>query len=310
MHCRPFRESVVGLVLFGAILGVVFSGALASAGEPTPDAVLAELPFERPEESHRVYVNLAPEGQRPFMMLLDTGASGSVITPALARSMGVSIRRHKSSPYRKKTRLGRDLQFHIDDAHSDTGSRTGWEYGLLGGDFMDDYVVELDFAQRSVRFLDPGQYEVPKATMESGESIVPFKRSGTRILVPVQIEGETLWVLFDTGAPGSLLLSGKALSKIGLDGVPLQDAGSVGTASGEMEVKWYRAQSLRLGGFEIGPRDILVAPKGFYNLAGTNDSVLGFEAMEPFLVRIDYKRRRILLKQDPDYLYPARGAFE
>ena len=114
-------------------------------------------------------------------------------------------------------------------------------------------------------------------------------------------------MIFDTGAPGSLVLSGKAMRKIGLDGVPLQDAGSVGTTSGKMKVKWYRAQSLRFGGVELGPRDILVAPKGFYNLAGNNDSVLGYEVMEPFLVRIDYKRGRILLQHDPEYVPPANS---
>jgi hypothetical protein len=49
-----------------------------------------------------------------LVLLLDTGASFSVFTPLAARAAGVSVRRDKSSPYRRATRLGRDLQFYVD----------------------------------------------------------------------------------------------------------------------------------------------------------------------------------------------------
>jgi predicted aspartyl protease len=70
-------------------------------------------------------------------MFLDTGASKSVLTPRVARQLGVSVRRTKNTPYRRATRLGRDLSFYIDTRRTDTASRTGWEYGFLGGEFLD-----------------------------------------------------------------------------------------------------------------------------------------------------------------------------
>lgn len=281
--------------------------ATSHASEIPPDAVLAELPFEHPEEAGRIYVNLAPEGRAPFIMLLDTGANTSVITPGLAREMRISVRRLKNSPYRRKTSLGRDVQFWIADEISDMGSRTGWEYGLLGGDFLDDYVVEIDFERRKVRFLDPEKYEVPETTTEPDSAIIPLKHSGTRFTVPVEIEGKELWVLFDTGAPMALTVSGKALRKIGLEDVPLEDAGNVGTTLGTIDIKSYEAESVRFGDVEFGPARVLVAPRGAYNIAGSNDSILGYEAMEYFLMRIDYKRKRILLKLRTD-LVPSTTA--
>jgi hypothetical protein len=98
-----------------------------------------------------VYVNLAPEGNRPFVWLLDTGAQGNVMTPLAARAAGVSVRRTKSTPYVRNTRLDRSVRFWVDTRSSDTGSRTGWEYGLLGGEFLEEYVVEIDFPGRVVR---------------------------------------------------------------------------------------------------------------------------------------------------------------
>ena len=285
------------LLVFCLALG---SSAPGWANEPSEHAVLVTLPFQRPEEPNRVYIDLAPEDRTPFVMLLDTGASTSVITPRMARRMKISVRRLKTSPYRRKTVLGRDLQFRIDTSVTDTGSKTGWEYGLLGGDFLDDYVVEIDFPGRVVRFLDPKKYQVPETTEEPDTAIVPLQRAGTRISVPVELNGKQLSVLLDTGAPMGLLLSGKAFRKIGLDDSTLEDSGEVGTTLGPMKVKRYEAEDFRFGQFEFARLPILVAPRGFYNIAGSTDSVLGYEAMEPFVMRIDYKHKRIWLKREPE----------
>ena len=116
----------------------------AAAPEPSLDAVVGDLPFEPYHEANRIVINLAPAGQTPFRLILDTGAADRVLTPRWARQRGVSVRRMKSSPYRKKTRLGRDLQFWVDTRRGDIASSAGWEYGLLAGSFLDDYVIEGD----------------------------------------------------------------------------------------------------------------------------------------------------------------------
>ena len=61
--------------------------------EPAAEAVIGVLPFEPWHEHNRVILNLAPEGHKPFRLMLDTGANTSVITPRMARSLGVSVRR-------------------------------------------------------------------------------------------------------------------------------------------------------------------------------------------------------------------------
>ena len=106
----------------GAAAAVEDAVPTAGAPEPRPEAVVGVMPFEPTPEPNRILVNLAPEGNRPFVMIFDTGASDSVMTPLAARALGVSVRRSKSSPYRRGTRLGRDLQFWVDTSTSDTGS--------------------------------------------------------------------------------------------------------------------------------------------------------------------------------------------
>ncbi len=104
-----------------------------------------------------------------------------------------------------------------------------------------------------------------------------------------------------------LVLSGKAFRKIGLDDSTLEDYGEVGTTLGPMKVKLHEAEDFRFGKFEFGRLPILVAPRGFYNIAGSTDSVLGYEAMEPFVMRIDYKRKRIWLKRETEATTATRG---
>ena len=162
--------SIAGLLLLAWLLP-----AGAGAGEVPADAVVADLPFLEGEAPRRIYLDLAPEGSRPLRMLLDTGANVSVMTPGAARANGVRVRRLKIDPYRRATSLGRDLQFHVDTRSSDTGSRTDWEYGLLGGNFLAQYVVEIDTVGRRVRFLDPKRYQVPERAPAGGEAVIPLK---------------------------------------------------------------------------------------------------------------------------------------
>ena len=85
------RASSVGLLAAFLILPAATLWA-DGPDEPPPGAVLAELPFLDHPEKNRIVVDLAPEGHRPFPLMLDTGATHSVITPVMARSLGVSVR--------------------------------------------------------------------------------------------------------------------------------------------------------------------------------------------------------------------------
>jgi predicted aspartyl protease len=233
-------------------------------------------------------------------MFLDTGAGKSVVTARLARKMGVSVRRTKNTPYRRPTRLGRDLAFYVDTRLSDTSSRTGWEYGLLGGEFLDDYVIELDFPGRRVRFFDPKRYQVPESTASPDERVLPIRLRGTRIAVEVELRGKRLYVMLDTGAPWTVVLSGKAARKLGIDVDSLPDFGTMGTTVGPMEVLLHETDAFHWGGFEFDTMPVLVAPRGWYNFAGPTDSVLGYDVLSQFVVRIDYKRRRLWLKRSAE----------
>ncbi len=271
---------------------------VAASTDPPEAAVLATLPFEPTDSPNRIYVNLAPEGSPPFVLLLDTGASGSVLTPGAARKAGVIVRRAKNSPYRRKTLLGRDIQFWIDTSSSDTGSSQGWEYGVLGTNFLEEYVVELDFEQRRVRLLDADEYRVPKQAENPNEAVLPIRLNGRRPLVEIELNGNREFVLFDTGVPSPLILSGSAAKKFGIDVKSLPDFSKWQTTRGVTSTRFYEADQLRLAGFDLGVTPVAVAPHGWYNLGGPNDSALGLDIIQQFTVRIDYPRKRMWLRRE------------
>ncbi len=269
---------------------------MGAAADPPAEAVVGAIPFQRLDDVTRIMLDLAPEGHRPFVLMLDTGASHSVLTPLMARALSVTVRRNKSSPYRRSTRLGRDLQFWIDTRSSDTGSKTGWEYGLLGGNFLIGYVLEIDYPGRVVRFLDPKKYEVPERVDAPAERVVPIRASGTRIGVSVEIDGQEVKVLLDTGGTSTVVLSGRTAEEIGIDVKSLPELGEMGTALGPMEVRIYETDRFRFAGFDFDPTPILVSPRGSYNLGGPTDSVIGYDVLRQFVIRIDYERQRMWLR--------------
>jgi hypothetical protein len=222
------------------------------------------------------------------------------MTPLAARAAGVTVRRTKSSPYVRETRLGRSVRFGVATRRSDTGSSTGMEYGLLGGEFLEEFVVEIDFPRRVVRFLDPGRYEVPETVSAADERVIPMRVRGKRPFVEVEVEGRSTQVLLDTGMPNNIVLSGKAAGALGIDWKALPDFGRFGSTVGPVEVRLHESDAFRFAGFEFGTLPVMVAPKGWYNIGGNTDSGLGFDTLRRFVVRLDYPRERIWLKSTGD----------
>lgn len=294
------RARLALLAVLPAALAAAAGSGAAPAPEPPPEAVLLTLPFRPSPQTNRVVVDIAPAGGDRLEMLLDTGATTSVITPVLARSLGIAVRRTKSSPYRRGTALGRDLQFWVDTGTTDTASRTGWEYGLLGGEFLHAYVVEIDFPGRRVRFLDPKRYSVPESTDAPDEAVIAVRIVARRILVPVELSGKPLELMLDTGAPYPMILSGQAAKELEIDVDTLARFGTGGTVVGPMDQRFYEASDFRLGGFVSAPFPVIVAPKGWYNLGAGNDSVIGYDALSPYVLRIDYARQRLWLRRTGD----------
>jgi predicted aspartyl protease len=286
----------------------VFSMAAAQAQDPPPAAVVADLPFLDSPDPSTIVIDLArEEGVRPFPLVFDTGASFSTLTPGLARELGVRVRSTKRSPYRRATRLGRDLQFRVDARHGDVASQTGREFGLLGGNFLVEYVVEIDFPRRRVRFVDPDRYAVAEQTTAPDETVVPLRLVSNRPIVEVEIEGNPVKLLLDTGSSYGVLLGGSVARAAGLESSPARGLSAAGVM-GEIGVEFAEARSVRVGSLEFRDLPVIVAPRGLYQQGTANDSLIGFDLLSQVTLRIDYPRRRAWLRRESGAIPMFLGA--
>ena len=282
---------------------VVLSLALAARADapadPPAEAIVGTLPFLAAQETNRIFVNLAPDGEKEFRLILDTGAEGSLLTPRYARELGVNVRSARDRAYERETRLGRNLQFWVDTSSSESASRTGWEYGLLGGNFYGEYVLDLDFKQRRVRLIDASRWQVPQSVAAPDEAVLPLRVMGNRPFAKIGLEGKEVDVLLDTGDPAVLSLSGASARRAGFDKPPLGKVDVAGVL-GRIESYAVEANELTVGPFKFAPAPIVFSPKGAYNMGGSSDSALGYDLLCHFHVRIDYPHKRLWLKREDD----------
>ena len=102
-----------------------------------------------------------------------------------------------------------------------------------------------------------------------------------------------------------LMLSGEFAQAAGVPSAPVAGFEMRGVL-GRVESEMGMANRLDVGPFAFFEVATAVAPNGFFNMGFSGDSIVGFDLLAQFLVRIDYPRARVWLRRDPD----ARFAFD
>jgi hypothetical protein len=212
-----------------------------------------------------------------------------MVTVGAARALGIIPSRSRQTPYRRATRLGRDIELWVDTRWSDTGARAGGEYALAGAPFLAHYVLELDFPRSRVRFLDPDRYRVP-----AGGATLPLRIVANRPIVELEIGRARVPALIATGAPGTLIVPGGWAKEAGIRPDPEATAQlSLPPGSGELEAG--SADRVAIGPFEEHDVPLLVAPNGLHDSGARSEAVLGVDFLKRFVVRIDYARKLVWL---------------
>ena len=174
-------------------------------------AVLAEFPFQFREGLLWVEVAV-PQSEKPLNVLLDTGASVSVLNLKTAQRLGLSL----GSPV-SVTGVGTTLtgnwpvrlsatadkvelpgKFLALDLSKLSGACSNSVDGLIGADFFCDRVVQIDYHGQKLRVLDS------KPLSEGAEAIpLEVRRCGMRVVVSVNGHKQQ-WVRLDTGCATAL----------------------------------------------------------------------------------------------------------
>ena len=211
-------------------LATIFAAIAVTAAHSTAHATsncklvrIADWPV-RIERNH-LLVDGTVNGQK-VAILLDTGAPSTLIFRATAERLGLPQRDPKNIRMygmggETKVYVAEVKEFRIGDA-----VRTNWQvyvagkgdYGadmLLGEEFFRAVDVEFDLAHNAVRLYQPKDCDgiglAYWASSGIGEvPILDISAARPQIVIPVQINGQPLNALFDSGAASTVLYQAEA----------------------------------------------------------------------------------------------------
>ena len=299
-------------------LAFLLTVAPVAASRATP---LGEKTLRLPFESYHglIFLTARVNGSEPLAFILDTGASLTTINESRASALGLTLRDKRrvtgadggegsmNLAFAKGVAIDvGDLRFAPD--HVGVTSLALAERvlghpmdGVLGGDFISRYVVDIVYADNTLTLHEPKAYRASHGDAR-GETLQLRMINGypcvsARLKLPGR---EALDVLFgiDTGDGGVLGLNSPLVTRRQLiESMPsVVPAFAVGL-SGESRAVAGRAESLMLGGVTI-PNPIVglsQAAKGAHARADL-DGFLGSEIWQRFRVTLDYSRKEMRLE--------------
>lgn len=189
----------------------------------------------------------------------------------------------------------RDLQMRMGSMKRISEVAGAEVFGALGADFFAGQIVQFDFKNNVIRFLD----KAPAKDAASGGNAPIVLRMSERASNPVRktyvvplvdgvkVNGKDTKLLFDTGRSMALALSAASATKAGL------------TAPQENEPTREDKLSLDLAGQQIPDVPVAIVAKGAAgerSLSGY-PAIAGSSFLKEFLVTFDFKNKLVVLQR-------------
>ncbi len=178
---------------------------------------------------------------------------------------------------------------------------------LLGASFFHPFVIQLDYPAKKMRLLTRDSVDMNEAANVNSTA---DKENGMPI-AQIEVNGQPLWFLVDTGNSGSIFMERRYASMTGLFESVEGETSSSGVNSGGFQ-EVATAKTVQFGPFEISDVKIrFPAPGETTNLESqystTNTrikgkriaGILGYGLFKDFLLTIDYHTGKIHVALPP-----------
>ena len=296
---------VWGRRLLALAIASLLQVGLASAGPAQAGCALqkrAELPVRLRDGFAFVPASI---GDAPVTLLLDTGAQGMLLTPGIVEALRLPV-----DPHAGTRMLGTGG---VRNAPNVTlrGLRVGGVAlaggsvpvavlpgvpqtepplaGLLGGQFLGTYDLDLDVPHGRMALYDALGCAVPPFPLPYSTLPLILSPEGDAF-VTVQVNGESLLALVDTGSRASIITE-QAAERLGLGG-----PGSANLARGvdgsTLPIRHLRVRTLQVGADVTADAPISVSPL----LLGRGDMLLGLDYLGRHRVWMSYRTGRVLIQ--------------
>jgi hypothetical protein len=282
---------------------------------------LGEKTLRLPFESYHglIFLTARVNGSEPNSFIFDTGASLTVINEPRAAALGLTLRDKRRIAGRDggegsmNFAFAKGVAIDLGDARfaPDQVGVTSFAQaekflghpmdGVLGVDFISRYVVEVDYAGKTLTLYEPKSYRAGRVDA-TGETL-PLRMIDGYPCVSARLKlpgREALDLVFgiDTGDGGVLGLNSPLVTRRRLiESMPKVVPGFAAGVSGESPVVAGRAESLTLGRVSILNPTVSFsqAAKGAHSWADF-DGFLGSEIWRRFRVTFDYSRKQMRLE--------------
>jgi predicted aspartyl protease len=247
-------------------------------------------------------------GRGPYDCILDTGAGISLLSPEVARELGIEVigkKEARGAAGPVSLSLGRVESLAVGDAVvrapevAITGEllRIGAAVGAridgnLGYSFLSHFRVTVDYARSTLRLTGANHEDTGRAARGQ----VAFRLAAADkplVIVPVLVNGSHAYEFaLDTGASVTVVTPELARQQ----GLTLREMPSMAGGGGTMSASAGQLESLALGGAES--RRVSVVASGFLGplsdaVGAKLDGILGYNFLREFRVTIDYPHRAV-----------------
>lgn len=267
----------------------------------------------------RVRVN----NSKPLKFIFDTGASISFISARRAAELGLKPQgqvRGNGTGGPIQASLIKDVSLSVEGAEVSNqliasmpfGDSNGFEFdGIIGYDFINQFVVEIDYQNKIMNLYNPRAY----AYSGQGE-VIPISianKKGRRtplVHTKIILEGRRLPVEaeleVDTGADGTFVINSPFVEKQKLLAAIQKTVQSSGIgAGGEQRLLVGRVKAVQIGRLVFeNPTVGLSRDTEGGGASEENDGLVGGEIFRRFKVILDYSRRRMILEPNKDFNDP------
>ena len=252
-----------------------------------------------------IVINAIINGKGPFRFQIDTGASHHVMTPELARSLGLSVEGKAIVDAGEGTGnvagVVQVAEVRVGDFRLERQSfivaplPPSYPFqGFLGAELFKHFVVRIDFRQ-SLLTLTLGS-----GFRYQGHGIsLPIKfHAGLIPQVKAEVDGKAGWFKLDTGYNGSLALFGKFIYEHNLlaEYAPRQS----GTGARTLTEEFGDVPVAQIREFKLGDASLGEMPTSFFlDREGSNSiyaGAIGTGILKRFKVIINYQKQRLILE--------------
>ncbi len=181
-------------------------------------------------------------------------------------------------------------------------------HGIIGYNLFRDFVVDLNYAKKTIKFYDPKHYKYKKSKKSETLPLV-IRRSKAYVDAGVYVQDDRevpVKLLLDTGSSDAIWLLKNVDQGIGIPANNYDDFLGKGL-NGDIFGKRSKVHGLRIGNFSLPDAKVafpdITSFKSLKDLSGRNGS-LGGEVLKRFNIIFDYSRDQITLRKNGNFKTP------